>query len=148
MATITVSKSSGATGSIRENLAFRRLLRASSVSMLGSHVTTIAYPLLVLRLTGSPFTAGCVAFAATAPSVLAYIPAGAIVDRSNPRRLMLLSEFGRGLAIATVALTLAFGKPILQLLIVVAVVPERRNVCGRCGVRRAPSEGRCPTSKR
>ena len=49
--------------------------------MLGSHVTTIAYPLLVLRLTGSPFTAGCVAFAATAPGILVHIPAGALADR-------------------------------------------------------------------
>jgi MFS family permease len=90
--------------------------------MLGSHVTTIAYPLLVLRLTGSPFTAGCVAFAATAPSVLAYIPAGALVDRWNPRRAMLMSELGRGLAIASVAVTLALGKPIVALLITVAVI--------------------------
>ena len=71
--------------------------------MLGSHVTTIAYPLLVLRLTGSPFTAGCAVFAATAPSMFAYIPAGALVDRWSrrwgPRRVMLLSEFGRGVAI-------------------------------------------------
>jgi len=90
--------------------------------MLGSHVTTIAYPLLVLRLTGSPFTAGCAAFAATAPSVLVYIPAGALVDRWDPRRAMLLSELGRGLAIASVAVTLAIGKPIVTLLIAVAVI--------------------------
>jgi MFS family permease len=90
--------------------------------MLGSHVTTIAYPLLVLRLTGSPFTAGCAAFAATAPSVLVYIPAGALIDRWNPRRAMLLSELGRGLAIASVAVTLALGKPIVALLIAVAVI--------------------------
>jgi MFS family permease len=90
--------------------------------MLGSHVTTIAYPLLVLRLTGSPFTAGCAAFAATAPSVLVYIPAGALVDRWDPRRAMLLSELGRGLAIASVAVTLAIGKPLVALLIAVAVI--------------------------
>jgi MFS family permease len=122
METIAASKSASTTGSIRENRTFQRLLRASSVSMLGSHVTTIAYPLLVLRLTGSPFTAGCMAFAATAPSVLVYIPAGALVDRWNPRRAMLLSELGRGVAIATVAVTLALGKPIVALLIAVAVI--------------------------
>ena len=90
--------------------------------MLGSHVTTIAYPLLVLKLTGSPFTAGCVAFAAAAPSVLAYIPAGALVDRSNPRRLMLASELCRGLAIATVVVTLALGEHIVWLLMAVAAI--------------------------
>jgi MFS family permease len=148
METITASSTS-ATGSIRKNRTFRRLLGASSVSMLGSHVTTIAYPLLVLRLTGSPFTAGCVAFAATAPSVLIYIPAGALVDRWNPRRAMLLSEFGRGLAIATVAITLALGNPSVALLIAVAIIEgilevvsglaERRYVGSFVGQDEVPS---------
>jgi len=114
------------TGSVAGNQTFRRLLGASSVSMLGSHITTIAYPLLVLRLTGSPFTAGCAVFAATAPSMFAYIPAGALVDRWNrrwgPRRVMLLSELGRGVAVGTVAATLAFGKPMVPLLMAVAVI--------------------------
>lgn len=105
-----------------ENRTFRRLLAASSVSMLGSHLTTIAYPLLVLRLTGSPFVTGCAVFAATAPSILVYIPAGALVDRWNPRRVMLISELGRGVAIATVVVTLALNKPMVFLLMVVAVV--------------------------
>jgi MFS family permease len=90
--------------------------------MLGSHLTTIAYPLLVLQLTGSPFTAGCAVFAATAPSMFAYVPAGALVDRWDPRRVMLLSEFGRGLAIGAVAATLAIGRPMVALLMAVAVI--------------------------
>ncbi len=120
--TITASESTSTTRSVNDDRTFRRVLGASSVSMLGSHVTTIAYPLLVLRLTGSPFTAGCVVFAATAPSMLAYIPAGALVDRWSPRRAMLFSEVGRGAAIASVAVTLAIGKPIVWLLIAVAVI--------------------------
>lgn len=107
-------------GSIRGNLIFRRLSAASSISALGSHVTTIAYPLLVLRLTGSPFTTGCAVFAATAPGILAYIPAGALVDRWNPMRVMLLSEIGRGVAIGSVAATLALGKPPVGILMAVS----------------------------
>ena len=124
--TATASESVRTVGSIRGNLTFRRLLGASSVSMLGSHVSTIAYPLLVLRLTGSPFTTGCAVFAATAPSMLAYIPAGALVDRWSrrwsPRWVMLLSEVGRGVAIGAVVATLAFGKPMVWLLMAVAVI--------------------------
>ncbi len=92
--------------------------------MLGTRVTTIAYPMLVLYLTGSPVTAGWVAFAATAPSVLVYMPAGALVDRSDPRLIMLLSECGRGVAIGTVAVTLAVGRPSISLLVVMAVIEE------------------------
>jgi MFS family permease len=120
--TTIASESIGPALSIAENRTFRRLLRASSISMLGSHVTAIAYPLLILRLTGSPFDAGCAVFAATAPSMIAFIPAGALVDRWSPRRVMLVSEFGRGVAIGTVAATLAFGRPMVPLLMAVAVI--------------------------
>ena len=126
MVTIIGPERTSHTGSVAGNQTFRRLLGASSVSMLGSHVTTIAYPLLVLRLTDSPFTAGCAVFAATAPSMFAYVPAGALVDRWSrrwgPRRVMLMSELGRGVAIGTVAATLAFGKPMVWLLMAVAVI--------------------------
>jgi MFS family permease len=118
--------------------AFRRLLAASTVSMLGSHMTSIAYPMLVLRLTGSPVISGWVAFAAIAPSILVYVPAGALVDRWDPRRAMLLSEFGRGIAIGVVAATIALQVTNVPLLIVAAVIEgmlevfstlaERRNV--------------------
>ena len=63
------------------NRAFSLLIAGSSVSMLGTRMTTIAFPMLVLYLTGSPVTAGWAAFVATAPSILAYMPAGALVDR-------------------------------------------------------------------
>ncbi len=104
--------------------------------MLGSHVTTIAYPLLVLRLTGSPFTAGCVAFAATAPGILVHIPAGALIDRWNPRRAMVLSELGRGVAIATVVITVAFGIAKVPLLIAVAVIEGALEVFSGLAERR------------
>ena len=116
---------------------FRRLLRASSVSMLGSHVTSIAYPLLVLRLTNSPVEAGWVAFAAIAPSLLVHVPAGALVDRRDPLRAMLVSEIGRGMAIAAVAVMLVMGKPNVPLLTAAAVVE------GVLGVFSTLAERRC-----
>jgi MFS family permease len=43
--------------------------------------------------------------------MLAYVPAGALVDRWNPRRVMLVSELLRGLAIASIVVSLAvFGR--------------------------------------
>jgi MFS family permease len=117
--------------------------------MLGSHITTIAYPLFVLHLTGSPFTAGCVAFAATAPGILVHIPAGALVDRWSPRPAMMVSEIGRGVAIATVAATVLLRHPLVWLLIAMAVVEgvlevfsglaERRYVGSLVGRDQVPS---------
>lgn len=78
--------------------AFRILMVGSSISMLGTRISTLAFPMLVLKVKGSPFIAGVVAFAAIAPGVLLYMPAGAIVDRRDPRHVMLASEIPRGAA--------------------------------------------------
>lgn len=121
---------------MRTNRAFRLLLAGSSVSMLGSRVTTIAFPMLVLYLTGSPVAAGWVAFAATAPTVLFYIPAGALVDLMDPKRVMLLSEFGRGVAISWVVVMVAMGWRSIALFILVAVLEETLEVFSTLAERR------------
>ena len=104
--------------------------------MLGSRISTVACPLLALFLTHSPFDAGLVAFAATIPSVLVYIPAGALVDRWDARRTMLLSEVGRGVAITVVAVNLAVGRPSVLLLILVVIVEEILEVFSTLADRR------------
>jgi MFS family permease len=48
-------------------------------------------PLLVLATTGSPSDAGIVGAAGTAPFLIANLPAGALVDRRNRRRILLIS---------------------------------------------------------
>src|ERR1700745_1105467 len=81
---------------------FNVLVVGSSVSMLGSRISTVAFPMLVLHLNHSPMTTGLTAFAVIAPSMLVYLPAGVLVDRWNPRYVMLVSEMLRGIAIAAV----------------------------------------------
>jgi MFS family permease len=136
MPTKAIAESAGLAEPIRKNRAFSMLLAGSSVSMLGSRITTIGYPMLVLYRTGSPVDAGWVGFAATAPSVLVYMPAGALVDRWDPRRVMLLSEMGRGLAIASVVITVALGRPGLGMLIAAAVIEEILEVFSTLAERR------------
>jgi MFS family permease len=83
--------------------------------------------MLVLYLTRSPVVAGWAAFAVTAPGILAYIPAGALVDRWDPGRAMLFSELGRGVAVSLVLVALALRRPDAQLqllLLIVAAVTE------------------------
>lgn len=105
--------------------AFRLLMFGSSISMLGTRISTVAFPMLVLHLNNSPFTAGLVAFAAIAPSMLVYIPAGVLVDRWNPRRVMLASELLRGLVIASVVIALvAFRMHINIWYLILAMVAE------------------------
>jgi hypothetical protein len=104
--------------------------------MVGSRITTIGYPMLVLYLTRSPIYAGWAAFAATAPSILVYMPAGALVDRWDPRLAMLLSEMGRGLAIAWVVVIVWLGKPSVALIIMAAIIEEILEVFSTLAERR------------
>ncbi len=115
---------------------FTLLLAGSSVSMVGSRVTTIAYPMLALYLTGSPVAAGWVACAATAPSIVCYMPAGALMDILDPKRVLMLSESGRGIAIAWVVAMVAMGWRSLPLLIVAAIVEEVLEVFSTLAERR------------
>jgi predicted MFS family arabinose efflux permease len=81
--------------------------------------------MLVLHLNHSPLTTGLVAFAAIAPSMLIYIPAGVLVDRWNPRRVMLVSEVLRGIAIASVVILLKmYGRQTSVVFLIAAMVAE------------------------
>ncbi|GAC1330848.1 MAG: MFS transporter [Chloroflexota bacterium] len=83
------------------------LLRSGqAVSVVGSRVSLIAFPLLVLALTGSPAQAGVVSFFNTLPNVLFTLPAGAMVDRWDRKRLMILCDTGRVLAIGSLVAAL------------------------------------------
>jgi MFS family permease len=108
----------------------------SSISMFGSRISTIAFPMLVLHLSRSPLAAGLSLFAAIAPSMLVYIPAGALVDRWDPSRVMLASEFGRGIVITFVVVKLALGRPSVYLLILAMVFEEILEIFSTLADRR------------
>ena len=61
---------------LRRNRDFQLLWIGQAASALGSRASSVAYPLLVLALTGSPAQAGLVGFAATIPYLLVQLPAG------------------------------------------------------------------------
>ncbi len=73
------------------------------LSTAGSSLSSIAYPLLVLGLTGSPAQAGLVSFARLLPSPLLALPAGVLSDRFDRRRIMLTSDAVRAVAMAALA---------------------------------------------
>jgi MFS family permease len=91
------------------NRDFTLLWTSQVASTIGTRVTSVAYPLLVLALTGSPTRAGVVAFAQTLPYLLLYLPGGAWVDRWPRRRLMVLCELGRAVALGSIAVVVVAG---------------------------------------
>ncbi|MFI9594728.1 MFS transporter [Nonomuraea sp. NPDC052265] len=88
---------------LRKNVRFQLLWVGSAVSELGSELTRLAMPLLVLALTGSPGLAGIVAGARTVAFLAIQMPAGVWVDRWDRRRTLITAQ---GLqAIASALLT-------------------------------------------
>jgi predicted MFS family arabinose efflux permease len=106
-------------GTISVNRSFARLWVGEAFSEVGSQVTTIAMPLLVLALTGSPAKAGLIGVARSLALPLSSLPAGVLADRLDRRRLMIACALGRLVALGSVPLALAIGRPpFLQLLLV------------------------------
>ena len=91
------------------NRDFTLLWSSQVISTVGTRVTSVAYPLLVLLLTGSPALAGVVGFAQTLPFLLLYLPGGAWVDRWDRRRTMVACEIGRTVALGSIAATAVIG---------------------------------------
>jgi predicted MFS family arabinose efflux permease len=106
---------------LRRNRDFQLLWIGQAASALGSRVSTIAYPLLVLALTGSPADAGIVGFAATIPYLLIQLPAGVLVDRIDRRTAMIGCDAGRLLLLAGLAAAVAAGRAPLVLIAAVAL---------------------------
>jgi MFS family permease len=88
---------------LRRNRDFLLLQSGLLLSSGGSQMTSIAYPLLVLALTGSPAKAGAVGFVRLLGMALFALPAGLAADHWNRRRLMIGAHAARALAIGTLA---------------------------------------------
>jgi predicted MFS family arabinose efflux permease len=113
---------------LRRNRDFTLLWSGLAVSSLGTRISSTAYPLLVLALTGSAADAGIVAFMQTLPFLLFQLPAGAFVDRWDRKRVMVGADLVRLLAMASLAVALLAGGITLAQIIVVAFVEGCGNV--------------------
>ncbi|KJK56328.1 MFS transporter [Saccharothrix sp. ST-888] len=109
-------------GVLRTNPDFRRSFLADLTSNLGSAVSTIACPLLVLSLGGNAVQAGSVATVSLATRLGFRLPAGSLIDRWNRRWVMLTTDLVRFLAVASIPLVALWESPhYVQLLAVAAI---------------------------
>src|SRR3984957_15241596 len=88
---------------LRRNRDFQLLWGGQAISLLGSQTSKIAYPLLVLAMTGSPAKAGIAGFAAMLGYLLFPLPAGALADRYDRKRIMIGCDVIRLLAVGSIA---------------------------------------------
>jgi MFS family permease len=91
---------------LRRNRDFVLLMSGRLLSGLGSGMTNIAYPLLVLAVTHSPAKAGLVGFLAAVTRPLLSIPFGLAADRWDRKRLMIGADAVRAVAIGALVAAL------------------------------------------
>ena len=73
--------------------------------MIGSNLTIIAFPWLVLKLTGDSLAMGIVLAISGVPRAVFMIAGGAIVDRWNPRVVLMWSSILRMMLLFLLAVT-------------------------------------------
>lgn len=102
------------------NVAFRTLWLGQTVSMFGSQITLYALPLLaVLTLRATPGQMGVLRALDYAPAMLVGLFAGVWVDRLRRRRVLILTDLGQALLLASLPFAAALGLLHLDLLAVV-----------------------------
>ncbi len=104
------------------NRDYMLLWSGQIVSSVGTRVSQLAFPLLVLALTHSPAQAGLIAALRGLPYALFILPAGAMVDRWNRKRVMILCDAGRGVALGSIPVALLLGHLTIVQLCIVSLV--------------------------
>jgi MFS family permease len=111
--------------------AYRRLLRrrafallwtGATISALGDGLSWIALVWLLLELGGSSGSIGLLVAAYTGPVIVSGLVAGHLLDRFDRRRVLIVDNVIRGLAIATIPILSATGNLATWQLYAVAIV--------------------------
>ncbi|GAA2348005.1 MFS transporter [Streptomyces kunmingensis] len=120
---------------LRRNRDYLMLWSGAGLTLLGSRATSVAYPLLLIWSTGSAAAGAVAGFAAQLPQLLVQLPAGALVDRWNRRRTMLVCSAGCVLSTASVVAAVAAGEVHLAHLAAASFAEGSLMVCYRLAER-------------
>jgi MFS family permease len=98
--------------------SFNKVWVATIASSLGDGVQLAALPLLAVQLTSDPLLIGAVGAVGTLPWFLLGLPAGALVDRWDRRKVMLRADLFRFAILALLTVAVLTGHANIFLLIV------------------------------
>jgi MFS family permease len=101
---------------------FRRYSAGVLLSLIGNWVEAAAYGYVVLLLGGSAATLGLIGFLNTIPNLVFALPAGALADRYDRRKLLLIFQSLNMALAAALAITWQTGTLTVGLLGVLAVL--------------------------
>ncbi len=108
---------------------FRKFWAGRTISLFGSEVTMFALPLTaILTLDSTPAQLGILTAAATLPSLLVSLPAGAWVDRLRRRPVLIGADLGRALLLGSIPLAAVLGLLRIEYLYLVAALASALTV--------------------
>jgi MFS family permease len=107
---------------LRTNPDFRKAFLGDLTSSLGTAMSVIAFPLLVLSIGGSAVEAGSIGTVSLGTQLGFRLPAGYFADRWNRRTLMVTTDVVRLVALGSIPVVALAGRLEFPQLIVVASV--------------------------
>jgi MFS family permease len=141
------------TSSLWTNRDYLGWWTGSTVSALGTSVSAIAYPLLVLYTTGSVARAGVIGAANLLGTLLTTLWGGALADRVSRKAIMIFGPLAQGAAVASTAALVRAGFTPVGLLALAAfaggaaagitagaITPSLRRIVPRAQVSAATSQ--------
>lgn len=118
-----ISRSIAARGGLWANADFMRLWGAQSVSIFGTYITIIAFPLLAATtLDASAFEMGVLSAVASLPFLLIGLFVGVWVDRVRKRPLLIAADLARAITLLVVPIASVLDILGFEMLAIVAFV--------------------------
>ena len=115
-------------GLLGRNRDYTLLWSGQLISAVGSQVSLLALPVLIYTLTRSAAATGIASALRGIPYVLLMLPAGALVDRWDRRRVMLISDGGRALALGSIPVAALLGHLSVAQIYVVTIIEGTLHV--------------------
>lgn len=103
------------------NPAFVVFWSARTISFVGTGITTVVLPVLVYRLTGSPAAVAALTAIEVVPYIAFGLLAGAMADRLNRKKMMVVCDSTAALLLATVPAAAALHLLVVAQLFIVAL---------------------------
>jgi MFS family permease len=105
------------------NPDFLKFWGGQTISVIGSSITGLALPLLAaVSLKASPEQMGILAALGQVAYLIVSLPAGAWIDRTRRRPIMIAADFGRALCIGAVPLLAVMGLLRIEMLYPIALI--------------------------
>jgi MFS family permease len=113
----------GRGGALLHHVDFRRLWIGETVSQLGSNISLLALPLVaILVVHATTFEVGLLTALESAAFLVVGLPAGAWVDRMRYRRVLIVNDVVRAIALGSIPAAQLVGVLSIEQLYVVALL--------------------------